>query len=513
MNRLEKFAFHPLLIAAYPVVALLAYNIDQVRPADALRSLGAALLFALAVWLAGRVLLRKRERAALVASLLVALFFSYGHVYNFLEQTPLWGLHLGRHRLLMPLWLALAGLGVWWAARPRRNLATLTRGLNLVSAVTLALPLLQLGSYGLRVATTGAAPASLPPAMEGLRRPEQAPDVYFIILDGYGRQDILQQEYGLDNTAFLAGLAEMGFTLPGCNRSNYAQTELSLTSALNLNYLGDLGLKLSPDSTDRAPLRPYLHHSLARRALESLGYTFVAFDSGFFRTQLEDADVYLSPANTGFGGLNGFESMLIRTSAGLALTEASAALPRWFASDVDAYTKAQLRQRINYIFDELAELPQNISGPKFVFAHVMGPHEPYVFGAQGEEVSYPNKTTPQQGIEGYRNEVTYLNRRTLEALHALLEKSSLPPVIVLMGDHGPSWTTTVGRMSNLMALYLPGEAGGRVAPTVTPINAWRGIFDAYFGTHLGTVADASYFSSYDAPYRFQTIAPEEGCGP
>jgi hypothetical protein len=34
--------FHPFLFAAYPVLALLAYNIEEIKPQDALRSFGSS---------------------------------------------------------------------------------------------------------------------------------------------------------------------------------------------------------------------------------------------------------------------------------------------------------------------------------------------------------------------------------------------------------------------------------------------------------------------------------------
>jgi hypothetical protein len=39
----------------------------------------------------------------------------------------------------------------------------------------------------------------------------QTPDVYYIILDGYGRQDVLQREYGFDNSEFINALQSRAF--------------------------------------------------------------------------------------------------------------------------------------------------------------------------------------------------------------------------------------------------------------------------------------------------------------
>src|SRR5512145_2729007 len=99
--------FHPFIFSAYFVLALLGLTVDQVRLSVVLRPLVVVLLAA-ALLLAGlRLWLRDGRRAAILATLLLTLFFTYGHVYNALEQA---GIPLGRHRVLMPLWVALAGV-------------------------------------------------------------------------------------------------------------------------------------------------------------------------------------------------------------------------------------------------------------------------------------------------------------------------------------------------------------------------------------------------------------------
>ena len=46
------------------------------------------------------------------------------------------------------------------------------------------------------------------------------------------------------------------------------------------------------------------------------------------------------------------------------------------------------RDRIHCQFDEIAKIRQETEKPVFVFMHVMAPHDPFVFGPNGEEVDY-----------------------------------------------------------------------------------------------------------------------------
>ncbi len=64
------------------------------------------------------------------------------------------------------------------------------------------------------------------------------PDIYYIILDGYGRGDVLKSVYGFDNEKFYNELENRGFFIARKSNANYAQTTLfSLASSLNMEYL------------------------------------------------------------------------------------------------------------------------------------------------------------------------------------------------------------------------------------------------------------------------------------
>jgi len=42
-------------------------------------------------------------------------------------------------------------------------------------------------------------------------------------------------------------------------------------------------------------------------------------------------------------------------------------------------------------------------------------------------------------------------------------------------------------------------------PSITPVNTFRLIFNAYFGTDLKLLPDISYFSNWDNPYGFTDV--------
>jgi hypothetical protein len=499
---MRNLPFFPILFAVYPVAALLGANIEATPASAALRPLAVSVFGALLLLLVLKLLLRSWQRAALVTTLILALFFSYGHVYDYLEGAALIGFPLARHRLLIPVWIGLFLLGAWWASRPRRDLATITRALNLFGAVLLLLPLAQIGLSQARLLQASSRnPAQAQRLPLQLPRDAHTPDIYYLILDGYSRDDMLQKFYDLDNSPFLERLTKLGFYVARCSQSNYAQTQLSLASSLNFDYLDALGDGYNPASDSRAGLPELIQHSHARRSLESLGYRVVAFETGFGSTQLEDADVYLSTGAE--QGIEDFESLLVRTTAGRIAAEGIAFLnlkPDWERRD------AAHRQRILYTLEELRRVPE-MPGPKFVFAHIITPHWPHVFGPDGEAVH-----ERQDSISGYRDQVIFINKMIAPVLAEIIAKSPTPPVIILQGDHGAVIESPERRMAILNAYYLPNGAGSGLYESISPVNTFRLIFNVYFGGDNRMLEDAAYYSRYEKPFDFQIVPNErQGC--
>lgn len=60
-------------------------------------------------------------------------------------------------------------------------------------------------------------------------------------------------------------------------------------------------------------------------------------------------------------------------------------------------------------------------------------------------------------------------------------------------------------MGILNALYLPGVAAP-LYDSITPVNTFRVVLDAYFGQHLPLLTDVSRYSSFDAPYALSEIS-------
>jgi hypothetical protein len=498
---LRAFPLHPFLFAIYPILALLALNISEVGASSGWRPLLFSLVAAGLLNLAFYAIFRNWKRAALLSTLVLILFYSYGHVYILLKGVNAGGFYLFRHRTLIPLWIVLAAFLFWWIARKSFRTETATYALNLIGIFLLILPVIQLASFLLQ---SRSSQAEQNPSALSLQVSDNPPDIYYIILDGYGRSDILKNEYSYDNADFLNTLRSMGFYIAECSQSNYAQTQMSLASSLNFNYIDALSDRFVPGTDDRTGLDAFIQHGVVRESLERAGYQTVAFATGFLATELRDADYFLGPERAR-GQLNEFEYLLMETTLARLLQDGDRFGLQTSGSEL-------FRERTLFALDQLDELAY-IQGPKFVFVHLIVPHPPYVFGPTGGpiEPAESGTTRTQEGADHYRDQVIYINSRMMEIVPKLIENSITPPIILIQGDHGPTVASSPrSRMSNLSAYFLPG-VDASLYPTLTPVNTFRVIFNEYFGQNLELLEDVSLYSEYTDPFNFRVI--QNSCKP
>ena len=518
MNRLRRFVLHPFLFALFPVLFVYSRNSAEIPFAQVHRPAALLTGVTLVALLLLRLALRGWQRAGLLLTLGLVLFFSFGHVDGYLSDA-MNAARLERNWGLAALWLGLLALGTWWLGWKARRLGRLTWALNLAGLFLVGWN--GIGALGglfsqpaLWPAWREESPVVYHPLADELPRAgvvTSKPDIYYIILDGYAQGSVLADIYGLDNGAFYDFLRETGFIIAEDSHANYPQTILSLTSSLNFAYLEDL-LSANPNQYSRAPLMPLLNEPRLVRFLRGQGYRIVALETGYESTDLREADIFVpSPLK-----LSPLENQLLSTSmARLALFELQTEIHR---------------REIIERFHAAADLA-SLDGPKFVFIHLVVPHPPFVFDREGGPV-LPDDLTIADGSHysrpgaiyaaRYKEQLLYVNTLAEELLRNILGRSATPPVILLQADHGPGayldWeslenTCLRERLSILNAYYLPGAAV-EIPPAITPVNSFRLVLDAYFDTRLGLLPDRSYFATWPRPFddddvtdRLDTCAP------
>jgi hypothetical protein len=158
-------------------------------------------------------------------------------------------------------------------------------------------------------------------------------------------------------------------------------------------------------------------------------------------------------------------------------------------------------------------------GPKFVFAHFLPPHHPYLFDRDGHVL---RRATVSDQFEfqkllwevrpPYVEQVLFMNRRILEVVDRIRADSEMPPIIVLQSDHGPNLREGLSeerqhqiRLANFSALLLPGAPEDLVPDEATPVNHFRRILNHYFGAGHPILEDRFFVSPFEEPYRFVEV--------
>lgn len=488
----ENFLYSPayfLLFSAYPVMALFAQNVFQVDDLAFLPSLTLMLALSAALYGLFWLVFRSAHKPAVLALVFVIFFSAYGHMVNVLFPAAEHGSPDWFVAAWLVAWVAALVLTGWLLSRHKIKFKSIAPALNLMAIVLLLFPLAKIVRYKTAESILFEFKTDHYQPVQAAARP--APDIYYIILDGYTRSDVFL-EYGYDNHDFIAALEGMGFYVAQCGQSNYSATVESLSATLNMDYIPQLGEQFVPENPELLFIFKSLQANSVRRMLQDAGYQTVAFESGFPWAEMRDADWYYQPAEK---FLNELDVMFLNTTSTRILDEMGFV-------NLDEISGSRFRDRTTLVLDTLDEVAA-LPGPKFVFVHLMTSHAPFVFDAQGNPVA-----PDQAGEYAYANASKFISDQIAEKIKVILAESETPPVIILQGDHGPWTNNEQWRLSILNAYYLPGYEG-ELYPTITPVNTFRLVFNTYFNTDYPLLEDQSYISSPPYIYNFKPV--ENNC--
>jgi hypothetical protein len=205
MKRLFTIAFHPFLFAIYPPLFMLANNLHELEPIDGLRSILISIILAAILLLFFELLFRNWQRAALATTFILILFFSFGHTRNGLVEIGLGESPIASFRFLYILWAIFAILLIWLAGWRVKKPESFSPPLNLLGGFLVLLVIIQASAYLINFNSSLNAKSRDKMKSLGISTitedltpppPDQLRDIYYIILDGYSRNDVNLNEYG-----------------------------------------------------------------------------------------------------------------------------------------------------------------------------------------------------------------------------------------------------------------------------------------------------------------------------
>lgn len=490
---------HPILFAVYPLLALFAHNQSELDMGVLWVPLALCVGVAAALYGVLALIFKRGTTAGVLASFGAIAFFYYG---SFASKFSAWGI---ADRWFLLAWVVLFAACFFAVARTRRDLRDLTLILTAGAVVLVLLPLARIAIYELNhrpIPTSDPRlwPTELPTPVR--RSAARLPDVYVLIPDDYARADVLRRYFHYDSTDFIGQLKKRGFVLSEHVRSPYSDSEMNIAAEVNMDYLSGLASILGRDSQDVRPVRRLIHDSRASRLLKALGYRYIHLDTDQV-TFPGAGNPHISP----IASPDSFMTLWLQQS-----------VLRWVGGELgfnQAATDERFRKTIDTMLSRLATVPLQ-PGPKFVLFHTLLPHDPYIFGANGEPVTFPDTSdeghSSRLGMRYYVQQAQYTETRLLEATDAILARSKEPPIVVILSDEGFEGSEDVLgeatmrdiRVKGFAAFYLPGTGVAQPPVKLNTVNALRFVFNRAFGTHYPMLRSASY-PELDAPYQFEEM--------
>ena len=495
-GRILATPWYPWPAVAVPILHFVANNDIHFSLSEASIPLIVALLFVSGSVIGLRLILKDWRRPAAATTVVTVVFFAYGHV-----ERALFG--RADERLFFAVAVVLGAAAVAEAVRAGGFLARGAQFFNVVAAVLLVLQAASLasgaasslGSPANRVAaddlTTHLFPSGIPTASG------ERPDIYYIILDAYGRNDALVD---FDNSAFLAELEARGFHIASEATSNYVATPHSLASSLNMSYLHELGSRTPANHTDLINL---VYYNALAAILKSLGYTYVHLESGHqFTSKAPLADIFVSFGPAGVRVVSNQDDLsssvnplvsrifvreLIRTTALRPVIEGQ------FLSDDESTYDWWSPYRALDMFEFLSN-PIGAKDPKFVFAHISKPKVPATFDRHGNYVlgtlvehEFSDSHDPSVP-DAYTGQLIYINSLVLRLVDDIVRNEAGDPIIVIVGDHN---RREPGRPLHpiLAAFRLPNGKEGVPHASISSVNHFRYILRTYFDMKIDLTED------------------------
>jgi hypothetical protein len=497
---LKRIPLHPLLFAAYAVLFLYSANLDRVLPVDAVAPLARAVAAAAVLTALLALILRDIRKGAIVATAIVIAYFGFGHVAGFLT-----GRGIGEAVQLVA-WAVVVVAAFVFAIRAASRVPQATFGLNVVALVLVGIAAATVLPY--EISRAGRDPISHATTVRAAASIATERDIYFLVFDRYGSADAIEDRFDITDNDLYDWLRSQGFQVPSNSHANYRATDFSLAATLNMEFLDDLTRDVGPDSADRTPAQAKIQQNEVGRFLKAQGYRYYQIGSWFGPTR----SVAIADENLSYGVASEFETVLDDLTIVPAIDRVRGV--------VSPEPTDRDRHREGTLFG-LRQLRRVATAPgrKFVFAHILLPHDPYVFKADGSALSEAEaKATPERKL--YADHLAFANAEIKDIVGYLLagpEESR--PIVIIEGDEGPLMCQGLDcvsntpaylrvRLGNLVAMYLPG-IDEKLPDTFTSVNTFRTVFREYFGADLPPLPDRSFtWPDNDHLYDFKDVTEE-----
>lgn len=365
------------------------------------------------------------------------------------------------------------------------------------------------------------------------------PDIYYIIMDRYASPEILKKQFGYDNADFLKYLSDNSFYVPTDSHQNYPYTAQSVASTMNLNYNSDMIQKFGSSSVQTTiPYNQTIRNSAVAGYLKSIGYQYTLVGNWYetsnispLANQTYQVEGLLTVFNHIYT-IDNFAKNELLNGVYWRFLQPGVAAGKYKLADYqnaggDQMTIEQIRS--------LKTITLEPAGGRFIFAHILVPHDPYYFNADGSFST--NSEGNNFGIpikQKYLNQVKFINSQMQIILDQIKQASHGQATVVLQSDEGPypldlndenfdhdnvqgelasgnmlQWSETDLKIKfgNFAAYYVPNATPEALIAGGNTVNAFRLVLNTLFDEKLPYLTNCyyAYPNGRAQPFLYQNI--------
>lgn len=360
-------------------------------------------------------------------------------------------------------------------------------------------------------------------------KPSQKPDVYYIVLDRYASNSILKSQFNFDNNQFLDTLRQNNFTVNDNATSNYPITAISISSTINAKYTNqEVATYKNQTIQSRTLYHNLIQQSAVTKAFVQNGYKFYQIGSDYDATNYAPLGQNLSfsyqiQAGSYKKNLRTFEVSEFSKSPLRQLFKVT--LGWWPFKSIE-------KDKVKFVGDQLDSLnylANQPGGGRFIFAHILMPHDPFVFNKDGSISPYNATDNFGKSIKSkYLDQLQYINSEITKTVNTIINKSNGQAVILLNADEGAhpqdmnqtafslpvpldymeksdmsTWPNDWLKMKFgiLQAVHIPKASEGDLNHLAS-VNLFRIVLNQYLGYNLSYLPNCNFGFANGDTYEF-----------
>ena len=490
----SKFGFHHFIFILLPVLLLFLDNINEIQIDDVLIPIIISLGIVIFPWIFITRIIGERKTTVIISFLVILLLiFTYVRsalIYNEIIELRF----IAKNLILIPIFLSIGIFGIIYILRKPFS-SNITSILNVVSITVLGLIIFQIGLfYEINSESFEDSQKLLNVPILQASELHQKPDVYFLLLDAYSGDITLKNDFGYDNSDFYNQLEKRGFFVQKESYSNYPNTELSMPSIMNMNYLDFLIPLQGEESKDMKLAQKLWNYNKVMQIFSANDYDIYSFygrsgsSSDMITKNFCKYNLDLNPE---------FINTLVRLYVPISIVRTD-------------FLENQHFENIQCVFDTMINFEKTNDDPIYVHMHIRFPHQPLIFDSEGNKVNEPISSNrfDSELKDAYLQQLIFANKKTIEIIDSIQQKNS-KAVIIVMSDHGgrfgvdwddPSEIDYFRALNNLSAFYFP-EKESFFPMHISAVNVFRIFFNLYFGVDYEILEDKQIWYTPSNPFK------------